>query len=281
MTTDKLIELHEDPSNIDDEYVILNYMKKNKVGGLYRGHVKIYTDTGECILEKDNMIVRRGRTFALEKIFDLPSGSAINAAYNTDSLEDKKVCLFTCGSGGAKAGLPFSVNADIDSDAMSLNIPIPFKLYEEGRQEDGYYMIREYPEGEKIPYYVDETVTDPQTGQDTVQQVTKYKNPKAYYAKEFKVLQYGKGDVEANGVGDEVYIQLELEINADDFQTIVTTEHGRRVITRAESISEIGLLIADKNMSDNSIELFSKINFPSEPMMNPTKTLTIHYYIYA
>lgn len=281
----KVLELKEN-SNMIDEASIAQYMKNNKLGTLKRGHVKMYTDNGECILEQDNLIVLRGRTFTLEKIFDCPSQDFIDPSYKTDNLANRKVGLFMVGDDGCQEGSPFVIKPDILSNTKSLGNPIPFRLKEEEgfAGEEQYALIQEYQEGMSATEEIEVEDVDAE-GNTVVRKELLEIKPKAYYAKKFKILKWGKSELDKEkgiDIEDEVYIKLELKIESEDFRTIKDYDANGDLITkRATSISELGLCITDDKYSDESIELFSKINFPSEPMSNSSKTLTIHYYIYA
>lgn len=227
-----------------------------------RGHVTwIDDESGEVILDKDNLIVMRGRTFALEKMFG--EANTLDANYNTTNLDSKKICLFKVGCGGCIEGQPFNVLPSIPSDCMSLGEEVPFRLVFDGQDKpEGYYDVKYLDEEEGI---------------------------QAYYAKTFENIEWSREvpDGTNSEDNDEVCIKITLKITEDDFKTFKSVdENGLTEYNRHTFINEIGLCIANPVKNDiadrmDNIELATRLCFESEPYMNNTKSSTILYYIYA
>lgn len=89
------------------------------MGGIVRG---VNPVTGKMIL-KSNIIVQRGRTFSLEKLF----GDVVPAQYNYTQNIDRTINLFRVGSGGAPAADPFNPTPPAATDE-DLSIKAPFRI---------------------------------------------------------------------------------------------------------------------------------------------------------
>lgn len=229
-----------------------------------KGRVQIVDDeTGEVILDKNNLIVLRGRVFALEKIFGIPN--TLEMGFQTANLNSKTVCLFKVGKGGTVEGQPFNVIPTIPSDSRALGQEIPFRLEIPGDTSlHGKYFDRQpYPHGQS------ETM--------------------AFFAKKFDNVQWGKNIPEGlyQEDQDEVYVKLTLKIERGDFATVQKeNDNGAIEYHRSTFMNEIGLFIANHIRNDvtermEDIEMFSRLTFESEPFFNNSKTLTIYYFIYA
>lgn len=268
MNNESIITLH-DKQNLHDK--IESYVQNtHKPVSFLRGHVTMVDDeTGEVVLDKDNLIVLRGRTFALEKMFGQPN-TLEGVDYNSNNLAKKTICLFRAGRGGCVEGQPFNVLPSIDPDCRELGEMIPFriKLYENEERPEGYYDLRDINfsniEGNAVAG-----------------------NYQGYYAKTFESITWGRNEKVYSDDEDEVYVKLTLKINSEDFKTIpVRDENNNITLTRNTFLNEIGLCIANHvqtSLTDKmeDIELVTRINFQSEPYMNQTKTSTLYYYIYA
>jgi hypothetical protein len=248
-----------DSLKTDDVYDIKN-MKKPVT--LLRGHVTwIDNETGNIIVDKDNLIVMRGRTFALEKMFG--QANTLEADYNTQNLDGKKICLFKVGNGGCVDGQPFNVLPVIPSDCRELGNEIPFRLVFDGEDKpDGYYDVKT----------VDEAA-----------------GTRGYYAKTFDNLEWTRELPDGTNPEDtdEICVKLTLQLTEDDFKTVPEIdENGLTEYNRHTFVNELGLCIANQVKNDvtdrmDNIELATRICFESEPYMNATKSSTIYYYIYA
>ncbi|WCS68388.1 hypothetical protein Goe21_02790 [Bacillus phage vB_BsuM-Goe21] len=218
-----------------------------------KGKVKVMDEFGNTILEKDNLIVLRGRTYALERLFGKPidaeaSGYRVNL--------NRSICLFKVGSGGADIeSAPFQPFAPLYSDE-DLAKPVPFVVqdpakHETPEKENNPSIIEELSEEQRKRYYLPEVRSDGTT---------------EYYGKVFEVEPQWVFSKENN----EVYQKIMLKINADE--------------TRGYLINELGLVFAEYDEANNTYkdtELFSRVTFDSESLTSLTKTVLIEYLIYA
>lgn len=223
-----------------------------------RGRLMIVDNqTGETTVDKENLVLMRGRTFALEKIFS--SISTFNNTYNQTNFANKKICLFKVGTGGCVTGEPFTVKETINPLDTDLYEPMPFKILPAGSDPDPMYAdLRQYEANDHNAY-------------------------NAYYAKKFDNIEW----IYNSTSNDEVAIKLTLSITEDDFKTQVKIdENNMTSFIRRTYLNELGLCIANVNpttgeITGGTIELATKICFSSEPYYNPLKSSTLYYYIYA
>lgn len=256
----KILNLHErkldliDTMDMESDSAIQIPSNDRRSLHAFKGHAVFCDENGNVLLEKDNTIVLRGRTFALEKIFGI-SSSGLGLNYNTQDLPNKKVCLFRCGTGGCIEGQPFNI-LPTASNCAKLSSEIPF---------------RPVIAGESLTNY-----TDIRTGSDNIQY---------YWSKKFDsmVMDHNRSEGKTSTTEDEVYVKLTLKITEDDFATIPTTNiNGDIEYKRSTFINELGLYIANEdNGNYRNYELFSRLTFESEPLFNNTKVIIIYYYIYA
>jgi len=249
------MNLYEKPIKFSDN------LKDFKPTSLYRGHVQVVDNaSGEIILEKDNLVVLRGRTFALEKMFE--KENEIDG-YSKADLKTKKICLWKAGCGGCVTGEPFNL-LSIEPNSMSLGEEIPFKAVADGTDRpEGYY-------GE-----VANAVKD-----------NYGKGYTYYYAKTFDNIEWVTNTNEF-GKMDEIALKITLKVTEDDFKTVLAYDENDNVMfNRHTFLNEIALCIANPVKSNSvdrmdNIELATRLNFESEPYFSNLKSATIYYYIYA
>jgi len=249
------MNLYEKPINFKDE------LKDFKPTSFYKGHVVVVDDiSGEVVLEKDNLVVLRGRTFALEKMFDKKNEIK---GFNQTDLATKKICLWKAGCGGCVSGEPFNL-LSIDPDCTALGEEVPFIAVKDGADRpEGYY-------GEVAAAV-----------KDNYNQGYTY-----YYAKTFDNMEWVTNTNEY-GKMDEIALKITLKITEDDFKTVLAYDENDNVMfNRSTFINEIALCIANPvktNVIDrmDNIELATRLNFESEPYFSNLKAATIYYYIYA
>jgi hypothetical protein len=256
-----------------------------KVGQFLKGMVEIVDDsTGEVVLRKHNIILLRGRTFALEKMFGgFTAGDNANLAYptdkdgvhpyNVDNFSTKEIALFTCGNGGCVENRPFDINSEIiKPNRYDLVNAVPFRIYDgvNSLASEGYYNVK------------------PIAGQfdNDGNQMYGYFSKK-YYSKEWVTKLPDESFLIDN---DEVAIKLTLKLTEDDFKTQLDfNDNGTVVYKRGTFINELGLQIANPITNSatgiygnmENIELCTYFNFESEAYYNSSKSSTINYYIYA
>jgi len=249
------MNLYERPIKFSDN------LKDFKPTSFYKGHVVVVDDiSGETVLEKDNLVLLRGRAFALEKMFEKENNIR---GFNQTNLASKKICLWKAGRGGCVAGEPFNL-LSIDPDATALGEEVPFIAVKDGTQRpEGYY-------GE-----VTKAVSDKYGDSYTY-----------YYAKTFENIEWVTNTNEY-GKMDEVALKITLKITEDDFKNVLVYDENDNVtFTRSTFINEIALCIANPvktNVVDrmDNIELATRLNFESEPYFSNLKSATVYYYIYA
>jgi hypothetical protein len=211
--------------------------------------------TGRTLFKhRHNLIVLRGRTFALEKLFDDPIGSNGGGSYISDL--NRKIIGFRVGKAGTPAGDPFAPIAPSPLD-LNLGERVPFRLHDTDSIGEGD--PRTFIPPEEISNYGDPTIVDPAKT--------------LYYMKHFD-----NRDPEWvwDDTTNEVYKKIMLSITNNDCRTEV-----------ANRIDELSLITARYNGLDihgASIfvnpEIFSRITFPSE-FLSGDKGLEIEYRIYA
>ena len=258
-------------SNVKEAFHTYRTLRDNNVGfkdlcdvvtgksTLVKGRVEIVdNETGEVVLKKSNLVVLRGRTFALEKMFDVPN--TLDLGYNVQNLAEKKICLFKLGNGGADPTNPFTLLAGVVTpNSRALANEIPFIISD--------------PLNDKPEKYFDLKPLDDGTGNS------------AYYAKTFEEMEYYVN----SDTLDEVGVKLTLAIEPKDFCTTASQdENGYVVYKRSTYINELGLCIGNPTYDDtgkmtgvNNIELVTHLTFSSEPYFTEMKSSTIYYYLYA
>jgi hypothetical protein len=228
----------------------------DKMEKYLKGHViMVNNEDGSTIVDKDNVIVLRGRTFALEKMFGV--NNELNLGYDTSNLDSKRICLFKVGDGGCvDESQPFNL-LSVAPDCTELGHELAFRLAIDGEDKPvGFFQAKEL---------------DDESGNI------------GYYCKAFDNIEW----VFNSNTNDEVAVKLTLTIEEDDLKTIVgLDENNETEYTRSCFINEIGLCIANGDTTDTSdsmsnIELATRLTFESEPMFNQLKSITIYYYIYA
>lgn len=226
-----------------------------------RGHVVFKDENGNIILEKDNLIVLRGRTFVLEQIFK----QAITDTQNTDYIKDlnRKVCLFKIGDGGANVQTaPFNPFVPEHTDEQ-LAHALPFVTVDPDKNLDPVKqknpsILTELSDADKLVYHnpvKDGTVTH-------------------YMCKSFNGSGAGNPITGTewgyNKINNEVFIKCNLLISVKD--------------ARNQYLNELGLYFAQyvpETKTYKNIEMFSRITFDTESCTNFSKQIQIEYYIYA
>jgi len=224
----------------------------NKGRGL-SGHITIYQDAfDKKILEKDNLIVLRGRAYALELLFKDPIPSS--SGYLNDLT--RKICMFKIGSGGADIqSSPFQPFVPLYSD-MDLSNPVPFVIEDSTKNDtddkkNNTSIIEQMTAAQKKKYYGGVSRSDGST---------------AYYNKVFDNEPLWVVNKDTN----EVYKKILININTNE--------------ARGYFINELGLTIAaydETNNIMNNIELFSRVTFNTRPLNTSTSSFIATYLIFA
>ena len=258
-------------NKLSDSYHTIMTLKENNISlkdisevikgksTLLHGRVEMFdNETGELIFRKNNLVLLRGRTFALEKMFDTPN--TLDMGYNVTDLASKKICLFKIGNGGADPANPFTLLAGVvNPNNTSLVNEIPFVISNEGEEKpEKYFDLKAMNDGT---------------------------SNNAYFAKTFDSYEYFMN----TNTEDEVGVKLTISLEPEDFATTpIKDENGYTTYTRSTFINEIGLCIgnvvtdSDGKMTDvQNVELISHLTFSSEPYTSPLKSSTVYYYLYA
>ena len=261
MTETKQITFEDAMDIARDEHVNREY----RVDGGFAGIVTMREPAENRIVfqKRCNLIVLRGRTFALEKIFsDTIDTFGVNDGvrpYVSDL--DRKVIAFGVGKGGAPASDPFAPYAPPPTGAngVALAQRVPFRLHDTTRATSGDPLLY-VPSGEITNYGGAEAI---------VGQTTQF----YYYLKHFDSRDPVWMFDEAKNT---VYKQITMSITADDCRTATSNW-----------INELCLYFGRVGGSDvrggvnfSNPEMFSRITFPTE-YLSANKALEIVYNVYA
>lgn len=198
-------------------------------------------ETGEVLLAKKNLVVRRGRELTLRRAFAI-SGSV---AGETDAaLKDKSVLLFGIGTGGDTAD-PFVPVTPSPSDTTI----------------------------ESVAFRVT-SVLNPMTTTDALKYtdgIAETGNTIGWYKKKFT---NGNGVLTVDPANDSVSVLLNLQISSLDARDRFINELGLYYARYTPA----GI---DQNSKYGEYSLFSRITFPTEPLPSASsKALDIDYYVY-
>jgi len=232
---EKLIEEYNnlqilEPISLDDS-------KKKSIRGL----VIFKDNSGNIIDIKENLILFETRKYILESLFE--------------TSDDKKICLFKIGQGGADVnGSPFNPYVPRFSDT-DLAEPIPFKIVDVNK--DATYesrsntsIVTELSTEDKSKLFLSTTDEDLTT---------------KYYGKVFDDSSTGWKIDESTG---EVAYSLNLTIEADE--------------ARGYKLNELGLILANKSGDDYiNPTLASRVTFSTKSLQDLNETINIEYIIYC
>jgi hypothetical protein len=262
MTTKKL-EFGDVLDVVRDETVNREFHTHQDGPGL-TGIVTMRDDSGRVVFEKrHNLIVLRGRTFALERLFGDSIGTNGVTGGVAPYLSDinRTIVAFGVGRGGAPVSDPFSPYAPppTGSSGVALASPVPFRLHDTAAQGDGdpatfipASEIGNYGGGQAVSGHATQT---------------------QYFMKEFDTTPAWFFDEATN----TVYKQIELSISATDCRTASSNWINELCLYFARKD-----VAADPNGAVNFInaEMMSRITFSSE-YLGPNKSLQISYRVYA
>jgi hypothetical protein len=244
-----------------DEHVNREVREQGDALGGMTGIVTMRDETGRvCFTRRHNLIVLRGRTFALERLFnDTIDSYGVNDGvrpYVSDL--DRRIIAFGVGRGGAPASDPFSPYAPppIGASGVGLADRVPFRFHSQAAISDGDPLTY-VPAGE----------------------IENYGNAEAdgsgfkYYLKHFDSRDPVWFFDEA---ANTVYKQIIMSVTPDDCRTATSNW-----------INELCLYFARPGNRDarggsvfNNPEMFSRITFPTE-FLSANKALEITYNVYA
>lgn len=236
-------------------------MQSNGAETVLKGIVSIKDNTGRTVFSRrNNLILLRGRTFALEALFNDNIGAEGVSSGTNPYLSnlDRSISGFVVGrSGTASPSAPFDPKAVEPRDRW-LSSEIPFRVHDTAADESQPDIF--IPDSEKNLY------SSGRAGSTSTQ--------REYYMKRFDNFDPTWNFDETT---NEVYKLITMSISAHDCRTLVDP-----------IINELGLVIAQNlGTTDASgmpeftdIELFSKIHFPSEYLAEG-KSLSIEYLVYS
>jgi hypothetical protein len=271
---------------------------KDKISIGLKGHVRMYDATdaeindgvimrdslGDPILEKDNLVVLRGRTFILEKLFGEgnPGFTTSSGDVYQTNISNREVRLFSVGNGGV---------ADLQSDPFNTLEPTYDNLRLKGDGDDGRLpFLYVYTDGSDIPSeanasHISQTEFETDVKSDGKTLSEKYFGETLdsgfvgtgdrylYYSKKFEGMDWSFNDSDAETVDGEVFKTVTLRISSTDL--------------REEVINELGLYLARESDTENiddyqdEIEMVTRITFDSESLSSPSKEILIEYIVYA
>ncbi len=239
----------------DSHKFSIDEMKKDK--NFLTGEAEFRNEFGELLLKRKNLVLLRGRTFALEKIFNQYLKStppAYNAETGTEvsPKADRKVCLFSIGIGGC--GNTFGSTYPPVFNNLDLANKIPFRYVPTGT---------------------------PLSGADASKYFGKVvgSSHDAYYYKVFEnnpIFTWGG----LSGLEDEVYISMSLKISIYDVREYFIANGG----LQTARVNELGLYFgyqASPSSDYSEVEMFSRLTFENEPLISDTRELNILYRIYS
>lgn len=186
--------------------------------------------TGEVLSAANNLVLHKGRTLALRKLFNvLPAG------VNQDTFNQRSVCLFGIGSGGTPVSNPFQPTppTSLDSD---LNTKIALRVVDSSR-------------GDRLDTEEQSLYTDGVT-EGSAQK---------FYKKTFNSI-----ELVSNPDQDEVYVKIGLEISEKDARgalvselAIYSAKKAANVYTDYEIFSRITFQTESLNESTNKALLIN------------------------
>ena len=201
------------------------------------------SDTGEVLVAKKNLVVRKGREMTLRKVFSL-AGSITGETEAT--LGQKGVFLFGIGTAGTPSNDPFNPLQPTPADT-DLSAPVHFRTTTSASP---------MPTGDVARY------ADGRAGSSGA--TNWYK----------KTISNGRGQMVIDAATDTVYVKLSLQISAADARDRLINELGL-YFCRYNSAG------ATQNDKYTEMSLFSRITFLTEPLPSSTqKALDIDYYVY-
>lgn len=219
--------------------------------------------TGRVVFSRrNNLILLRGRTFALEDLFkDTIDNNGVSGGANPYlSNLSRKISGFIVGRGGSVApSTPFEAKAVEPRDRW-LTTEIPFRLHDNTLDET---TPESFVPAAELPFYADGRAV---VGQETTQ--------REYFLKRFDNFDpTWNFDETAN----EVYKLIQMTISEYDCRTLVDPMVNELALVIAEDLQTV-----DSNGMPQytDIEIFSKIHFPTE-YLSTGKSLSIEYLVYA
>lgn len=217
-------------------------------------------DTGRIVFSRrNNLILLRGRTYALESLFSdtIDNNGVSNGERPYLSNLSRSINGFTVGRGGTVGpSTPFEPKAVEPRDRW-LTTEIPFRIHDTTADET-------YPEffvpGSERTLYTN--------GREAGA------NQREYYMKRFDNFDPAWNFDETS---NEVYKLIQMTINEHDCRTLSDPMVNELALVMSENL---GTQDANSFPEFGDIEIFSKIHFPTE-YLSEGKSLSIEYLVYA
>lgn len=237
----------------EDKVQMKDDFNKNKVQIGMKGRVVVKDFNGNTILEKDNLITLRLRTYILELLFGVKPPE--DSGYIND--HSRTIALFKIGQGGADVnGSPFNPLVPKFSDT-DLYQAVPFIIedpdkYNDPNKKANPSIVEQMSLFDKNKYYLP---------------VGRADGSKAFYG---KIFEADNNRWRLNKSTGEVYQLLTMRIEPNE--------------ARGFMINEIGLVLAKYDKNNNTYsneELATRITFDTESLTSLSKGLIIEYYVYA
>jgi hypothetical protein len=247
-----------------DEHINREYREEMAGLGGMAGIVTMTDETGRVVFsERKNLIVLRGRVFALEKLFnDGIDTFGVNGGlqpYITDL--NRQIISFGVGKGGAPASDPFAPYAPPPTGAngVALANRVPFRLHDTSKSASGDPLL--YVPGGEIGNYGG--------AENIVGQPTQF----YYYMKHFDSRDPVWFFDEAK---NQVYKQITMSVTPNDCRTSTSNWINELCLY----FSRVAGVDARGGVSFANPEMFSRITFPTE-YLSANKALEVQYNVYA
>ncbi len=212
----------------------------------------IKTPQGKVLLVKNNLIVLRGRTLALEKLFDLDLDGEFPPDYIINRA--RKICLFKVGTGGTLPDDPFNPIV-VQYGERDLASPAPFRTLVPSL---GDVFIPD--EAER---YFGENITSGGPDGDVLD----------YYLKRINISTEFEPEWEFDQATNTVAVKMVLKLDDNDTKDMLINELGLFA-------AEVGVDAGTGVVTFNDPEMVSRITFDTESMSG-NKEILIDYYIFA
>lgn len=283
MNRPKTLYFH-DGQNIKDysSINILKHPKNEKRRGWGDTEIEIkIPGTGEVIWKGHNKVILPGAGFIARAIFDLPSYEEITPSYNTAlGLENTvyetpdsnhKTFLFCVGTDGC--GREMSQVYDVNYAkwcAPEDLVPFRYQLYTEDLDitlRDVYYGRKEI--GDRIAYYFKAFETEPVFVQQYVDGTPIDSN--VYESEKTEEI--------------ESYVELRLAVTKEDcrdyfIQTTGINDARINTISLCTTHFKYFESNGQQIQYPQDVRALTKLNFPSEPLIDLSKGLDIIYHVY-
>ena len=225
------------------------------------GHITVTdADTGEVLLDQDNLVLMRTRVWLFEQLFKVDAPASLN--YTKDN--NRAIALFSIGSGGADINAnPFAPFVPKFSD-IELGQRIPFVTVDPDKANNSESqanpsIVSSLTAAQQNTYYMSVANSDGTT---------------PYYAKRFKGATADKPFGSSAGWVIDNYsgkVAYSLAMNIDKSEA------------RGNVINEIGLWMATYNKASNIFTnpfLATRICFDTESLSSLNKNIEIEYMMY-